>query len=220
MSLDINLYAEFLLHVRSATVFATIRKESSTYKEAYVYADQKCIRITYDGNTSALALPLGIKLKGSIGFPVSDPAEISVRLEVVEEGLPSHGSLLEVANDSPWSASYFTPQTQVACKGCCSLLVPARKRNWKDLPRGSWAESLDHWYCHRPANEVDSQYLGTTGPTVEAASAFVDACHLLFPPTETLNLEVSQLIRSATLCSFPATDSKKENRSGVAGRSH
>lgn len=193
MSLDINLYAEFLLNVRSVTVCASIRKESNVYKEAYVHADQKSVTISYDGTSSTIVLPLDLKLKGSVGFPVSDPAEISVRLEIIEEGLTPHGLHMVVVNDNPWTASELTPYTQIACRYCSTLIVASKQRIWKDLPRGSWTDMFDQWYCHRPSksHEPNQQYLGAANPQVEQGMAFVDTCHFIFPKNECIQLQVS-----------------------------
>ena len=193
MSLDINLYAEFLMHTRSVTVCATVRKDSSTFKKAYVHADRKSVSISCDGDSSIIAFPLGIEIKGSVGFPVSDPAEISLRLEIAEDGNHSHGLQMAVVNDIPWSADRLTPHSQIACKSCSKIVVPAKQRAWKDLPRDSWAETLDQWYCHRPSKDhVDeTAFLGAAEPTLDYNTALVDTCYLIMLMDDCANILVS-----------------------------
>jgi ubiquitin-protein ligase E3 D len=193
MSLDINLYAEFLMNIRSVTIYGTLRNENSKYTKAYVSSDQKTISLTYDGKTTSIALPLGIKVKGSVGFPVSDPAEISLRLEVLEADQPSHGLQMEVDNDTPWPANCLGTETQIACRQCHSLVVLKANRTWKDLPRGLWAETLDQWYCHRPTakEHQEPQHHGSAGPRLEAGLGFVDTCHLILPIEDCQTVQVS-----------------------------
>ena len=193
MSLDINLHAEFLLHIRSVTLYATVRNEGSTYQEAYVSADRTSICVSYNGKKSVIALPLGIRLRGTVGLPVSNPAEISLRLEIVEDGLPSHASSMAVENDTPWSASQLTPHCQLACKSCSTVLVPAHLRHWKDLPRRTWTETLDHWYCDRPLRNRDAgaEHIGASGMKLEDSTGLVDICHITLPWRDVVNVEVS-----------------------------
>ena len=193
MSLDINLYAEFLMHIRSATICATVRKDSAVYKEAYVLANKQSISLSYDGTLSTIVLPLGIEVKGSIGFPVSDPAEISLRLQIVEDEQPSHGLDMAVANDSPWSADQLPTQSEIACKSCSTVVIPARQRVWKDLPRSSWIEMLDQWYCHRPSknHDVNPEHHGAAEPKLKSNVALVDICYFIIPSAECVNTQVS-----------------------------
>ena len=202
MTFDINLYAEYLLHIRSVTLFATLSKETSEYKQAYIIGDRRTVSITYDGQSSTIALPLGITLKGTVGFPVSDPAKISLRLEAIEDEGPSHGLQLDVANDSPWTSSQLDSSCELACRSCSTLLVPAKERVWRDLPRSSWMEMLDQWYCHRPTNDdgQDSHDMDVHEIQALPGLAFVDTCHFVFPPSDCLNLRVGCLTRTQ-LCS-------------------
>ena len=180
MSLEINLYAEFLLNVRCVTLYGTLRNRSKTYTKAHVDSDEKTISLTYDGQVTRITLPLGIKIKGSVGFPVStDTADLSLRLEILEENVVPHG--LRVENDSIWSANSLSPSSVLACKHCQSILVGKRGLQWKDLPRGMWAEALDQWYCHRPEvkDVVQPGYTGSAGPQLEPGVSFVDTCHFV-----------------------------------------
>ena len=217
MSLDINLYAEFLMHTRSVTVCATVRKDSPTFKKAYVHADRQTVSILCDDVSSIIALPLGIEIKGSVGFPVSDPAEISLRLEIAEDGQPSHGLHMAVVNDVPWSAKRLTTQSQIACRSCSQTIVPAKQRIWKDLPRGSWAETLDQWYCHRPSKDHadGTPFLGAAEPMLDSDTALVDTCHFIILGEDCVDITVSPAYTNEFQCPHH-TDSKKGNHSGVS----
>ena len=195
MTFDINLYAEFLLHIRSVTLFATLRKETSEYQQAYINGDRRTVSITYDGQSSTVALPLGIRLKGSVGFPVSDPTKISLRLEVIEDEGPSHGSQLDVVNDTPWTSLQLDSSCELACRSCSTLLVPAKERIWKDLPRSSWIEMLDQWYCHRPTSDNDQETGEADVHELRARPglAFVDACDFVLPMSDCSSLRVGCL---------------------------
>lgn len=187
------------MNVRSVTIYATLRTHNLVYTKAFVSSDRDSISLSYNGKTSTIALPLGIRLKGSVGFPVSDPAEISLRLEIVEDDQPSHGETMEVGNDSPWPAAHLSSQAQLACKTCSVVIAPpSGRRIWKDLPRGHWAETLDQWYCHRPSGgeSYNIGYVGSSGPKLESNVCFVDTCHLLLPAEECIGIKVRNIVPS------------------------
>ena len=197
----INLYAEFLLHIRHATIYASLHSTRDDEAKAYICSDRKSVTVTHNGDKATIVYPSGISGKATVDFPVAKSQTISLRLEIVEDNKPSHGLHMDVANDSPWSASSLTSETQVACGSCNIILIEDGPRMWKDLPRGDWAELMDYWHCHKPSNGPSSSpqiahkgYATTNRPRVQYGVGLVDNCHILVSEIECPGLKVGCML--------------------------
>ena len=200
MSSELNLYAEFLLNIRQVTLFATLQNTRNDDSNAYITSDKKSLTITHDDKQATITFPSGISGKATVHFPVGRKKEVSLRLEVIEDDKPSLGHGLEVANDSPWPATSLSPETEVACKSCRSVVVSSRPRVWKDLPREDWAEMMDFWHCHKPdVKETPGQtssvkgYAAMNKLKVQPGVGFVDTCHIVLPMEECSCIRVSSI---------------------------
>lgn len=192
---EIHLHAEFLMHVRSVTIHGTIKNKDNTRIQAYISSDQKTISLSCDDQKTSIALPSGVRVKGAGSLPILiDSENPSLRLEISEDDKTQNASRLGV-DDFPWTASSLGPETVLTCRICHSTVISSGQRVWKDLPRGSWAETLDQWYCHRPeVNGVgEKEYTGSSGPQLKTGTAFIDACHFVFPPPDCLALKVRSI---------------------------
>ena len=193
----INLYAEFLLHIRHVTIYAHLHSADSDDSRAYIRSDRKSLTVTHNGDSATIIYPSGISGKATIDFLAARSQTISLRLEIVEDDKPSHGLYMDVANDSPWPASSLTSETQVACRSCNTIVIKDGPHTWKDLPRSDWAELMDYWHCHKPPTEASPHqqtahkgYATTNKPVVQHGIGFVDNCHLLVSETECPGLKV------------------------------
>lgn len=200
MTSAVNLYAEFLLNIRQVTIFATLQNDRNDESKALITSDRKSITVTHDGNSGRIIFPSGISGKALVHLPVSKDKLVSLRLEIVEDDKPSLGIGLEVANDSPWPARVLSNSTQVACRTCRSIILPAGDRIWKDLPRNDWAEMMDFWHCHKPHSEFtagaeapnNKGYAATNKPILRRGLGFIDTCHVLIHENECSGLNVSE----------------------------
>ena len=198
LSQMINLYAEFLLHIRHATIYASLHSAPLDEAKAYIYSDRKSVTITYNGDNATITYPSGISGKATVDFPIANRQTISLRLEIVEDDKPSHGLHMAVANDGPWPASSLTSETQVACRLCNAIVIEHGPRVWKDLPRSDWAELMDFWHCHKPLTTPDLQntankgYAAMNKPRVRHGIGLVDNCYLLVSKFECQGLKVRQ----------------------------
>ncbi|KAF2277527.1 uncharacterized protein EI97DRAFT_296624 [Westerdykella ornata] len=157
---SIVLYAEILLHIRTATLFGSLRTGKTHDTKARLSTDATCITVSYEGESATLRLPMKVKGGGSavVEIPAEPPnKDISVRLEVEErEGssfFTGAHSDERKANVVPWDAVSLNEMKtlSVLCRHCQSPVVgTGRVTEWRDLPNENWAEMMDFWHCHKP----------------------------------------------------------------------
>ncbi|KAF2187023.1 hypothetical protein K469DRAFT_705573 [Zopfia rhizophila CBS 207.26] len=158
---SITLYAELLLHIRTVTLFASLRTVHSRETKAELSADGSSITVSHEGESATIRLP--IKVKGGGGgaalfLPAQPPSkELTVRLQVEEEeGTDLLGSAQVEArkvNLVPWDGAALSKMqnVKILCRNCKGELVHGGKvGEWRDLPNENWAEMMDFWHCHKP----------------------------------------------------------------------
>jgi hypothetical protein len=156
----ITLYAELLLHIRTVTLFASLRTNHSRGTDVKMYADGSYITVSHEGYSASIRLPIDVKGGGdaALELPSQPPSkELTLRLQLEEkEESDLLGTLQREdrkANIVPWDGASLTDANDVAvsCKSCNGLLVPqAKVQQWRDLPNENWAEMMDFWHCHKP----------------------------------------------------------------------
>ena len=203
MSLKINLYAEFLLNIRQVTIFATLQNDRTEESIAYVTSDKKSLTVVHDTESATITFPSGISGKATVNFPVARSKTVSLRLEIIEDDKPAHDLGVGIDNDSPWPASSLGQETDIACRSCEEIIVAARSRVWKDLPREDWAEMMDLWHCHKPTTkDPPSQeqstkgYAATNKLRARPGVGFVDTCHVVVTKEECTSIKVNSLSES------------------------
>ncbi|KAI0577234.1 repeatdomain containing protein [Pyrenophora tritici-repentis] len=157
---SITLYAELLLHIRTVTLFASLRANNSKQTDAKLSADGSFITVSHEGASAKIRLPINVKGGGdaALELPSQPPnKELTLRLQVEEqEGSDLLGALRRQdrqANIVPWDGASLndTKDVEIVCKSCQGVLVPKGKiQQWKDLPNENWAEMMDFWHCHKP----------------------------------------------------------------------
>lgn len=157
---SITLYAELLLHIRTVTLFASLRTVHTRETKAKLASDGCTITVTHEGTSATIRLPIQVAGGGdaALSLPASPPSkDLTLRLQIEEkEGSNMLGSLLSderKLNVVPWAGASLNDNEDVSirCKSCQEVLVPADAiREWRDLPNENWAEMMDFWHCHKP----------------------------------------------------------------------
>ena len=157
---SITLYAELLLHIRTITLFASLRTHHSHGTKAKLSSDGISITVSHEGRSATIRMPFNVKGGGEAELELpSQPhsKEITLRLQLEElEDSDLLGALQSEerkANVVPWDGASLDKQTDVEarCKGCDGVIVPQDKiASWRDLPNENWAEMMDFWHCHKP----------------------------------------------------------------------
>jgi hypothetical protein len=156
----ITLYAELLLHVRTITLFASLRTHHSHETTAKLSSDGTCITVSHEGRTASIRMPFEVKGGGDaeMTLPSEPPSkDITLRLQLEEledsDVLGALQSEERKANVVPWDGAWLDRQSdvEVRCKSCRGVVVPVDKiTQWRDLPNENWAEMMDFWHCHKP----------------------------------------------------------------------
>jgi hypothetical protein len=156
----ITLYAELLLHIRTVTLFASLRTNHSRGTDVKMYADGSYITVSHEGYSASIRLPIDVKGGGdaALELPSQPPSkELTLRLQLEEkEESDLLGTLQREdrkANIVPWDGASLNDAKDMAvtCKSCNGLLVSQGKiQQWRDLPNENWAEMMDFWHCHKP----------------------------------------------------------------------
>jgi len=157
---SITLYAEFLLHIRTVTLFASLRTFHSRETKAKLDTNGSSVTITHEGESATLHLPITVQGGGdaALSLPAQPQSkELTLRLQIEEqEGTEVLGTLLSEerkANVVPWDGATLnnTKAVQIRCKSCRGTLVSKDTIvEWRDLPNENWAEMMDFWHCHKP----------------------------------------------------------------------
>lgn len=156
----ITLYAELLLHVRTVTMFASLRTHHSRETTAKLSSDGTAITVTHEGHSATINMPFAVQGGGDaeMTLPSEPPSkDITLRMQLEElEDSDVLGTLQSEdrkANVVPWDGASLQAQSglQVRCVRCKGVLVPSGNiAHWRDLPNENWAEMMDFWHCHKP----------------------------------------------------------------------
>ena len=155
----IMLYAELLLHIRTITLFASLRSHHTRETKARLDADGNVITVSHEGHRATIRLPLKVDGKGdaALELPAQPPSkEITLRLQMEEQDDSDMlGMMAEArkANIVPWDGGLLGKQEgmELRCKNCEGVVLQREAvREWKDLPNENWAEMMDFWHCHKP----------------------------------------------------------------------
>jgi hypothetical protein len=195
----IMLYAELLLHIRTITLFASLRSHHSRETKARLDADGNLITVSHEGYKATIRLPIQVEGKGdaALELPAQPPSkELTLRLQMEEqEGSDMLGLMAESrkANIVPWDGVSLSKAegVEIRCKNCEGVVLKRETvKEWKDLPNENWAEMMDFWHCHKPdehhlhdhTHEVGEQKGYAAGNRLKAAlgTGFVDLTSFLF----------------------------------------
>jgi hypothetical protein len=157
---SITLYAELLLHIRTISLFASLRTHHNRETKAKLSSDGNCITVSHEGQSAMICMPFNVKGGGEAELTLpSQPQskEITLRLQLEEKEdsdlLGTLQSEERKTNIVPWDGAFLDEQSgvELLCKRCDTVIVPTGKiGRWRDLPNENWAEMMDFWHCHKP----------------------------------------------------------------------
>ncbi|KAK4166631.1 ubiquitin-conjugating enzyme E2-binding protein [Cladorrhinum sp. PSN259] len=213
-----SLYAELLPNIRQITFVASLPGPSDASTRLVIHANGVTAELRYRDEAHTLSLPSRVALGGKV-VPIDQrqinttsllwrlPLDISVAKQ-------SWGS---DPNTAVWSATDFAAGSEVSCRKCNTVLVGAGVAAvWKDLPSENWAEMMEFWHCHKPADhphhghdhsldsnhkdapeKADEQSLAARGygassiVSAQEGVGFVDLTTLMFTESDCQNLVFS-----------------------------
>ncbi|KAJ4359312.1 hypothetical protein N0V95_002236 [Ascochyta clinopodiicola] len=155
----IMLYAELLLHIRTITLFASLRSHHTRETKARLDADGNLITVSHEGYKATIRLPIQVEGKGdaALELPAQPPSkELTLRLQMEEqEDSDMLGLMADArkANIVPWDGVTLSKQegVELRCNNCEGVVLKSQSvQEWKDLPNENWAEMMDFWHCHKP----------------------------------------------------------------------
>lgn len=217
---SITLYAELLLHIRTVTLFASLRSVHTRETKARLESEGCAITVTHEGASATLRLPIQVEGGGdaSLSLPALPPSkELTLRLQIEErEGSNMLGALRSEerkANVVPWGGVALSAAEEVTiyCATCHAVVVPKDTiREWRDLPNENWAEMMDFWHCHKPdehhlhdhaQEEAIGQKAYAAGNRLQATKGvgFVDLGSFLLEAGDCSGIEV-RTVFSSTRC--------------------
>lgn len=212
----LHLYAELLVHIRTVSLFASLRTSHTPATTAALSADGQRVTLTHEGHSASIRLPTRIEggADAALMLPCGPPSkDLTLRLQVKErEG--SEGGLLDVRgggaggreNVVPWGAGALEGCGRVACKGCGGEVVRVAGegdggvKRWMDLPNENWAEMMDFWHCHKPHEHHlpghrhdergEKGYAAGNRIVAKSEVGYVDLTYLLLKQEDCRNVQV------------------------------
>lgn len=146
---SIYLYAELLLNIRKVIVLAILPSNCNKTTRLWLCHDQRTLRLRHEAEEAFIELPCSVVRNADLKMPPESTSELSFRL-VVSEGAKLFAQAKQATDCiDPWPALKLTPETQVACVSCGTILVN-NVNIWKGLPSAGWADMMDFWHCHKP----------------------------------------------------------------------
>lgn len=216
----ITLYAELLLHIRTITLFASLRTLHTRETKAKLSTDGCSITVTHEGQSATVRLPIKVEGGGdaALSLPAQPPSkELTLRLQIEEkDGTNMLGALQaeeRKANIVPWDGTSLNDlnEADINCKNCENVVVPRGSvSQWRDLPNENWAEMMDFWHCHKPDehhlhdhthHEIVGKKGYAAGNKLKAAEGvgFVDLASFLLKEQDFASVEVGFLFPLAKL---------------------
>ncbi|KAK0656834.1 ubiquitin-conjugating enzyme E2-binding protein [Cercophora newfieldiana] len=207
MESNISVYAELRSYIRTISVAVSLPSLSDSSTRLTVAADGLNVRVSHHGETRQLRLP-GKTSLGVASLPAQKQGVpiVEWRLPLSPESASQDSALQETTQ--LWSATDLEAGSSAECKKCGATVVKDGAVAWKDLPSENWAEMMDFWHCHKPADHGHSHDHSHGGKADEASLAargygasstisaqdgigFVDLTTLLFSESDCQGLTFS-----------------------------
>jgi ubiquitin-protein ligase E3 D len=195
---EISVYGELLSHLRQVSVVVNLPTLTDSSTAAQLSQDSSTIRLHHRGQSKDLVLPAAVAAPQNLPVESRGVSSLSWRLPLA----PSEPAASLDAPAIPWAASSIVPGSPLRCRGCKSVFVSqGTVKVWKDLPSENWAEMMEFWHCHKPANHdhhdgaklTQRGYGANSTIAAQASIGFVDLTSLLFTEQDCLNLKVSPI---------------------------
>ncbi|KAK3713450.1 hypothetical protein LTR37_008408 [Vermiconidia calcicola] len=199
----IHLYVEHLLNIKTLSIQACLTTVSNKETKATISADGAILTLTHENETASVKLSVNVSPRKQSNITFTLPAvpsrELSFRVQLEEKEGQGYGAFpngdRDGSNVVPWTADVLTPETEIRCSYCDSILVSRGMiRTWKDLPSEGWAEMMEFWHCHKPHEphshsngEVQKGYTASSQLALEPGVGMVGPLDFLFMPADCTN---------------------------------
>ncbi|RDW83056.1 hypothetical protein BP5796_04547 [Coleophoma crateriformis] len=150
------IYAELLVNIRQLSVIVAFQTSCPKDASVSLTADGKQFSLRQNGKISVLHLP-GQVASIDIQQPLPGVKEFSWRLPLAGPQRVLHAGDAPTI-EGPWSARTLTENSVFSCRNCGTVIVgKGAIKEWRDLPSENWAEMMDFWHCHKPADHKHDQ---------------------------------------------------------------
>lgn len=201
-----SLYAEYLPNIRTLTITTVLNTPRDHTTALWLTADRTKIVLQHADETHRISLPAKVSGQGSQNLQLPNTGELQCVNRIPAEAIFCNEEVVV-----PWSASALDAGTELRCKQCETLIMPGKVQVWKDLPSEAWAEMMDLWHCHKPAEPEHTHddapakkgYAAGNRLVAQIGTGFVDVMSFLLAPEDCNNVEVSlhsSFSSSSTFC--------------------
>ena len=205
------IYAELLLNIRQVTVSLSLNPPSNKSTKLCLSSDRQGLELSHNGHESSIKLPAKVvhpqrsaNQGPLLAIPSSPFKEFSVRLPLDGDAHPRASAPRHAENEMPWTAAKLAVPAQLQCCHCANVLTQyGAIKAWKDLPSDNWAEMMDFWHCHKPAehkhaanhdtSEMDKGYAASNKLIARSGVGFVDLCYFLFHAEDVTGVNVRKI---------------------------
>ena len=168
------LYAELFVYVRIVTVHASLSAPESVQDAVVnIAADGRSISLLHQDERISIDLPTRVRPQNSstsLKLSLKKGNQFTLRLNVEDEltkgasdSTNDSDSLMSVRseNPAPWTSRSMTNYgCQISCAQCGSNIQSTGKvRVWLDLPNENWADLMEFWHCHKPAENQEAGWV-------------------------------------------------------------
>lgn len=148
-----NIYAEFLPRLGRISVVIHLPTPSTHKTKVLLARDGLHLIVDHEGASTRLRLPAKTRIAGE-----HLPREVKPGLDKMSWRLfptpeEAQDALHIEAGAVPWPAAELKPGLRVACQECDEpIILRDTIKAFKDLPSDNWAEMMEFWHCHKPAD--------------------------------------------------------------------
>lgn len=114
---------------------------------------------------------------------------------------------------TPWPSSYLTSfqssESQFCCQQCDSAILSCSGISaWKALPSETWAEMMDFWHCHKPAEPEGKVASFNSSYSISAfhaypSTALVGLSYIFFHPSQFISTKAYDVKENTSGAKYP-----------------
>lgn len=152
-NVEIYLYVELLLNIRSVSVLGTIYSPTGERLSATLSTNINKVHVECGHKSASVLLPTKFfnAQTTTTSFDGDKPKTFRSRLPIEELDAVLTSDSVDTDQQIPWSALNLANDCSFACQNCNQDVIPKWSIHWwKDLPSANWAEMMDFWHCHKP----------------------------------------------------------------------
>lgn len=197
--MTINIFAEHLININTVRVQVTLPTDQGQARARLSPGGTEIV-VSHGEESASLRLPVRlIGKQEELQVPASPTTVLNYRFSI-RPAITSSLDSAKTANVVPWTASQLAATSAAYCSSCgCNLLAAGKIKAWKDLPSEGWAEMMEFWHCHKPAEpelpsgQTRKGYSSTSRLDLKPGTGYVAPTSFLLMLQDLHNTEVSRL---------------------------